>query len=87
MVLPGYYTHARGPRAKLEGYSVGYDLPRGSWGQIILQGTRCSALQGVQGGTHGVLRVALGRVLKGYGRALLRHSRSSLGVLEAFVRI
>ena len=45
MELPGDCTHARGPRAKLEGfasalegYSVGYYLPRGSWGQYYTAG-------------------------------------------------
>ncbi len=87
--------HAR-ERAKLEGCAsalegvlCGVLVPRGLGGNIILRDTRW-ALQRTPGGSRrsdGVLTGYSGWVLKGYGRALRRHSRSSLGVLEAFLRM
>jgi hypothetical protein len=92
MVLPGDCTHARGRNSRgalahSVGYSVGYHCRGGLGGNIILRGTRW-ALQRTPGGTRrsdGGLRGLW--VLKGYGRALRRYSRRSLGVLEGFVLI
>jgi hypothetical protein len=76
-----------GRASALEGVLCGVLFAEGVLGADYTAGHSMQRTPGgsrrYSGGTQG----ALGWVLKGYGRALRRHSRSSLGVLEAFVRM
>jgi hypothetical protein len=94
MVLSGI-LHARkrakleGSASALEGVLCGVLFAEGVLGAYYIAGHSMgsSAHSGGSRRSDGVLRGYSRWVLKGYGRALRRYSRSSLGVLEGFVRI